>query len=69
MVTVNKKARNFRLDYKTIILLEKISEVENRDITNTLETAILEKADKLNIKVTDEEIQEKINFFKNKKKK
>lgn len=69
MITVNKKARNFRLDYKTIILLEKISEVENRDITNTLETAILEKGDKLNIKVTDEEIQEKIKFFKNKIKK
>lgn len=66
MIRENKKARNFRLNYYTIILLEKISMLENNTITNSLEIAILEKAEKLNIKITDQEIEQKINFYKNK---
>ncbi|MDY3538190.1 hypothetical protein [Riemerella anatipestifer] len=46
----NKKTKTFRFSEKTIFLLEKIAEKEQRNLTNALEVMVLEKSQFYGIK-------------------
>lgn len=57
----NKKLRIFKgykFTIETIIILQKLSEKENRAFTNTIENLILTKGKEENIFCTDKDVEE-----------
>ncbi len=62
--------KGYKFKIETLATLVKISEIENRNLTNVIENLILERKNELNISVSDRDINEFIKQLNvNKKKK